>query len=311
MKEKFIINKSPKKIKTKEKKESVTLFSESGNVNKSGKKFHPQWGEPVIAGVPAKKSKIKFRPKWGKPVIAGAPELETPIPATFPSEAPVHNQNEDKIKQATVSTPILETPVPATSTSRSPVPDHHVVGPISVKGNHNKLFTGIVVTVVILLCSLAGYWSYQRQDSEKTAKEAAPQEAVIPVPAVTDKNSVQVDSKPNETKSIPQEDIRSFVNKWLAGWQSGNMKAYRSCYAPDFQSKGMNLDAWISYKSKVSEKSKNVNISIDNLQITQDEKIARAAFTQSYSSSILKDKGKKTLELKKIDGEWKIYREIM
>jgi hypothetical protein len=36
-----------------------------------------------------------------------------------------------------------------------------------------------------------------------------------------------------------------------------------------------------------------------------------AVFTQSYSSSILTDKGKKTLELKKINDEWKIYREIM
>ncbi|KUG22177.1 hypothetical protein ASZ90_008042 [hydrocarbon metagenome] len=36
-----------------------------------------------------------------------------------------------------------------------------------------------------------------------------------------------------------------------------------------------------------------------------------ARFTQTYSSSILKDKGTKTLELKKIKNEWKIYREIM
>jgi hypothetical protein len=42
-----------------------------------------------------------------------------------------------------------------------------------------------------------------------------------------------------------------------------------------------------------------------------DENTATAVFTQSYSSSILKDKGKKTLELRKINEEWKIYREIM
>jgi hypothetical protein len=42
-----------------------------------------------------------------------------------------------------------------------------------------------------------------------------------------------------------------------------------------------------------------------------DENKATAVFTQSYSSSILKDKGKKTLELKKINDEWKIYSEVM
>ena len=89
------------------------------------------------------------------------------------------------------------------------------------------------------------------------------------------------------------------------------MKTYRSCYASDFQSKGMNLDAWISYKTNVRQKSKNINISIDNLQISADENTATAVFTQSYSSSILKDSGKKKLELRKINDEWKIYREIM
>ena len=46
------------------------------------------------------------------------------------------------------------------------------------------------------------------------------------------------------------------------------MKTYRSCYAPDFQSKEMDLDAWISHKSNVRQKSKNIKIRIDNLQIS-------------------------------------------
>lgn len=90
------------------------------------------------------------------------------------------------------------------------------------------------------------------------------------------------------------------------------METYRGYYdEKSFQSKGMNLDAWIAYKTNVLKKSKNVNISIDDLQISQDKNIATAVFTQEYSSSILKDKGKKTLKLKKIDDEWKIYGEIM
>ena len=89
------------------------------------------------------------------------------------------------------------------------------------------------------------------------------------------------------------------------------MKTYRSCYTSDFQSKGINLNAWIAYKNNVRQRSKNINISIDDLQISVDENSAIAVFTQSYSSSILKDKGKKTLELKKINDEWKIYSEVM
>jgi hypothetical protein len=78
------------------------------------------------------------------------------------------------------------------------------------------------------------------------------------------------------------------------------MSTYRSCYASNFRTKGKKINAWISYKTKVYQKSKNINISIDDLQVSADENSAMAVFIQSYSSSILKDKGKKTLKLRKI-----------
>jgi len=138
-----------------------------------------------------------------------------------------------------------------------------------------------------------------------------PKEAVVAAPAVTDKNPAQVNNKQIEKKAIPKEAVRDLLTKWLTSWKSGDMKTYRSCYASDFQSKGMNLDAWVSHKTNVYQKSKNINVSIDNLQISADENFAAIIFTQHYSSSILKDSGKKTLELRKINDEWKIYREIM
>jgi tetratricopeptide (TPR) repeat protein len=133
---------------------------------------------------------------------------------------------------------------------------------------------------------------------------------VAPVAAATDEDLAQVTSKQNETKSIPKEAVRNLVLIWAASWESGDMKTYRGCYASNFRSKGMNLNEWISYKTDVFQKSKNINISIDDLQISVDENKATAVFTQSYSSSILQDKGKKTLELRKIGNQWKIYKEV-
>ena len=130
-------------------------------------------------------------------------------------------------------------------------------------------------------------------------------------PSTANKNLAQVSNKQNEPKSISNEAVRNLVNKWVNSWKSGNMKTYRSCYASNFQSKGMNLSDWVSYKASVRENSNNINVRIDNLQISGDENTAKASFIQYYSSSILNSKGKKTLELKKIDKEWKIYREIM
>ena len=130
-------------------------------------------------------------------------------------------------------------------------------------------------------------------------------------PAVTTKTLAQVNSKQNETKSTSKEAVRNLVNKWVASWQSGDMKTYRSCYAPNFRSKEMNLNAWVSHKADVRQNSKNIHIRIDNLQISADANIATAVFTQNYSSSILKNKGKKKLELRKINDEWKISKELM
>jgi hypothetical protein len=47
------------------------------------------------------------------------------------------------------------------------------------------------------------------------------------------------------------------------------------------------------------------------LQISAGANTAIAVFTQYYNSSILNSKSRKKLELRKINDEWKIYREII
>jgi len=109
----------------------------------------------------------------------------------------------------------------------------------------------------------------------------------------------------------PQTEVEKLINKWLASWKTGDMETYRGCYAPDFQSRGKKLNDWVSYKTDLQKRSKNIDISINHLKISLNGDTALAVFTQNYSSSILKDTGTKKLELKKINGEWKIYTEIM
>lgn len=134
---------------------------------------------------------------------------------------------------------------------------------------------------------------------------------VAVAPVVADKNIIPDSVKQVEIKDIPKENIEKLVNKWLTSWKSGDMNTYRSCYASDFQSKGKNLNDWIYYKNNLQKISKNIDISINDLQISLDGDTALAVFVQNYSSSIVKDTGTKTLELKKINGEWNIYKEVM
>jgi murein L,D-transpeptidase YafK len=126
-----------------------------------------------------------------------------------------------------------------------------------------------------------------------------------------DKKLVQIDSSQDPSKSTAYEPVRYLITKWVNSWTSGDMVNYRNCYAANFQSKGMSLNDWVSHKANVRRNSKIISISIDNLRISADANTATAVFIQQYDSSTLKSKGKKKLELKKINGEWKIYREIM
>jgi hypothetical protein len=145
----------------------------------------------------------------------------------------------------------------------------------------------------------------------KGEKPAAAGENVIASLDNNDKKPDQVNIQQKEMKSIPAEDVRNVIDKWLNSWRSGDMETYRSCYDETFESKKMKLHAWIIYKTNVHNESKNINIVIDDLKISIDGDNATAVFTQTYSSSVLKDRGKKTLELKKSGSEWKIFREIM
>jgi Uncharacterized protein conserved in bacteria len=133
----------------------------------------------------------------------------------------------------------------------------------------------------------------------------------VTTPATPDKKLAQIDFQQDPSRSSAGEPVRDLITKWVNSWKSGDMKNYHSCYAANFQSKGMNLNDWVSHKADVRKNSKIINILIDNLRISAGTNSATAVFIQHYNSSTLKSKGKKKLELKKINGEWKIYSEIM
>ncbi len=145
----------------------------------------------------------------------------------------------------------------------------------------------------------------------KEAKPSVAEQTVVASLDNNDKKPDQVNIKQEEIKSIPAEDVRNVVDKWLNSWRSGDMETYRSVYDESFESRKMKLNDWITYKTNVRNKSKNISIEIDDLKISTGEDKATAVFTQIYSSSIIKDKGKKILELKKTGNDWKIVREIM
>lgn len=137
---------------------------------------------------------------------------------------------------------------------------------------------------------------------------AAPADMAQPAAPAATSSAPQDVTQPQATL---QDDVLISVNKWLSSWQAGDMKTYRSCYDESFVSKNMKLNEWITYKTNVRNKSKDIKISMEKIKVSVNGDNAKVVFTQIYSSSILKDKGKKTLELKKVGNDWKIHKEYM
>jgi len=123
--------------------------------------------------------------------------------------------------------------------------------------------------------------------------------------------SSPISNRRETDSSSSYESVRKTVLKWADSWKSGNMAAYKSCYTSNFRAQGMSLNEWVNHKINVREKSGNISVRVSNLKITGNNQQAAATFTQHYSSKILKSSGGKRLELRKVNGEWKIYRETM
>lgn len=156
----------------------------------------------------------------------------------------------------------------------------------------------------LYLEKVQNHW-YAVADISKTAFAAAP-------PA--EKTAAVSSANPPERYAQGEgEKIRNFVLKWAKDWETGKFHSYRLCYSETFRSRGMNRDAWAKYKEAIRANSGRISISIENIKVTlsEDGKRATVFFVQDYRSSILKNKGKKKLDLRKIGNEWKIERESM
>jgi hypothetical protein len=296
-------------------KDVPTKFPSDDSPPKNTKKnSKPRWGKPIfihsdksVSATPST-SKKKSRPMWSKPVFVekSANEKLTDVhslsdalsPGPF-EETPNTASNDGKIV-----TPDIKQTLPEDSFSSD-----KTFYPQSSEHNPRKVIWKYSTVAAVLLCVFIGYLYYQAQSAEKTATNAGSQQTVVAATEVSDHHNVGVEQK--DIKRIHEEEVRTLLNKWIQSWESGEINHYSSFYDSDFHSKGVDLNAWISHKARVFKKSKDIKITMDDLRISVNGDKAAATFIQNYQSSINRDSGKKTLDLRKVNNEWKIFNEIM
>lgn len=112
-----------------------------------------------------------------------------------------------------------------------------------------------------------------------------------------------------DTMANDRTDVAQIIRKWVRSWEQGDMAVYASFYSPDFMSRRMHVKDWVSYKTSLDRTNKNLRIQIYNLRILWGATGVTATFTQHYKSSCHSDVGVKRILFKKVDKQWKIYRE--
>lgn len=111
--------------------------------------------------------------------------------------------------------------------------------------------------------------------------------------------------------SDASRDVLAALDAWARAWSARDADAYIAAYAPDFQPEGgISRTDWEALRRGRIGKAKLIAVKIVGAEVQSiDAQQARVLFTQDYASDTLADKVSKAIDLRLIDGSWKIVRE--
>ena len=106
-----------------------------------------------------------------------------------------------------------------------------------------------------------------------------------------------------------KQELKTWLSEWRQNWQNRQLDRYIDNYSKSFYSLKMGFEQWRWYKKEVYKKNRNIQVHISEPVVYRhkDELIVR--FLQKYSSDNVSDFGRKTLYVKKENGQFKIIAE--
>lgn len=109
--------------------------------------------------------------------------------------------------------------------------------------------------------------------------------------------------------------ILSDVHKWLHAWKVNDLNGYLSFYSNDFKrSNGMSKKAFSEMKKSIFAKKENKTIIVENMSIvpyptTDDKKLFKISYFQTYKSPSFASKGEKELYVEVVNDKISILAE--
>jgi outer membrane protein assembly factor BamD len=116
--------------------------------------------------------------------------------------------------------------------------------------------------------------------------------------------------KDQEDNKAIVDEIMQFLSLWKNYWENKEIDAFISLYSPDFIYQDMDRERWKEKKRESFEKYNSIKIEIEGVNIENNGTHAKVNFLEKFRGDKFTEISSKTLWLKKIEGKWKIFREV-
>lgn len=111
-------------------------------------------------------------------------------------------------------------------------------------------------------------------------------------------------------RKMELSSIERLISRWQEAWQKKDLEGYMAAYAEDFTSSGLDRDGWRNHKAQLNRKNRSIRVELRDLRIKLiSSERAIVHFDQEYHSDNHYDQGRKTIQLVKRDGRWRIKKE--
>lgn len=109
-----------------------------------------------------------------------------------------------------------------------------------------------------------------------------------------------------------EEEFKTLIENWEKAWESKDIKRYKDFYdTSGFYSQGMGWKSWEERKIRTFEMYSNIEVTVDKILVMDvSEDSATIKFLQIYKSDKNRQQNGKQMILGKINGSWKITREV-
>ncbi len=198
------------------------------------------------------------------------------------------------------------------------------------KKDANKSFYAVIGAMAVVIIGLSAIVFFlmsgknnssnnKQKDNQTIENEKAQTEVnkIQNTPTIKQDNQFITENTPRQIQPITSEAVRNLIDRWEKAQDAQNFRNYQTCYGQPFAgvkradgaTKTYNYASWMNDRGKILRNAVNLDIEIQNLEISIEGDTATAEFDQYYRSLKYNDWGPKVLKLKMFPDGVKIFYE--